>query len=358
MPTLADEMKTPPAHCTALALAALLVAGCGQIERTTPGSTPEADTDRRPPEQPADAEPAGPRPEVAVKIDYEKAAALGVTANQLKTILSETYGERPIPIDADLTGVFVRSAAGDLVPLRDVTRITRSTPPPSVQKTDADFLAKTKDPPAPAEARPGYDAWFKKYQLDLNDPKMLDADADGDGASNRAEFLADTNPRDPASRPETARTQLAMRYTAYNVTRLPLVLESVHGGSAVIAHGDRRETVRLGDTIPGLPWRVTKVSERKTTDKEGAPTDRSQVLLEDPTTKQRVTLVKDLPAKTPATHGVLASADGKVSMKVRAGEVFQWPAAPGGSYRVLDLGRDEIVLQQVETKRMWTIPRQ
>jgi hypothetical protein len=41
----------------------------------------------------------------------------------------------------------------------------------------------------------GYEKWFKKYQLDLNDAAMLDADTDGDGASNRDEFSQIRIPR-------------------------------------------------------------------------------------------------------------------------------------------------------------------
>ena len=71
-----------------------------------------------------------------------------------------------------------------------------------------------------------------------------------------------------------------------------------------------------------------------------------------------MTLVKDLPAKTSATFAVLASEDGKTVVKVHAGEIFAWPGEAGVTYRVVDLGRDQVVLQQQETRKMWTLPRQ
>lgn len=234
----------------------------------------------------------------------------------------------------------------------------------ATKEADAEFLQQSKDAELPvkksadAAERAVYEAWFQKYRLDLSDPKMLEADADGDGVSNRDEFLADTNPRDATSYTGKAAALPAMHYTEFHELALPLVLESVSGSKAVVRNGENRETVVVGDTLRGFALRVMKVSARPTTDKEGAKTDRSQVVLEDTATRERVTLVKGLPAKTTATHGVLASPDGKTTVKVHAGEVFQWPGTPGASYRVIDLARGEIVLQQQETKKMWTLPKQ
>lgn len=239
---------------------------------------------------------------------------------------------------------------------------------PAISAADAAFLAEMKDPavveapPKPADDRAAYEEWFKKYQLDLNDPTMLDGDADNDGFTNRDEFLAGTNPRDAASHPEAKAAHPAIRLKEYNEVRLPLVLESVSGDKAVIRRTDggeaRTETVRAGDMLPGFPLRVARLAERQQIDKDGNPMDRSQVVLEDPMTKETITLVKGLPAKTSASYAVLASDDGKTTLKVRAGEVFAWPGVAGATYRVVDLSRDQIVLQQQETRKMWTISRQ
>ncbi len=233
-------------------------------------------------------------------------------------------------------------------------------------ESDATFLKEMKPEPAavaaPGDERGTYEAWFQKHNLDLNDPQMLAGDVDGDGVSNRDEFLAGTNPRDPASKPIVvpAGGSAPLRFTEYNEVRLPLVLESVNGAEAVVKRSEDggNQTIRAGDTVRGFPLRVAKVTERQDRDKDGNPVDRSQVLLEELTTKERVTLVKGLPSKTSATFAVLTSPDGKTTMKVHAGELFAWPGEPAVSYRVVDLGRDQITLQEQGTRKLWTIPRQ
>src|SRR5262249_42618652 len=126
--------------------------------------------------------------------------------------------------------------------------------------------------PQPAERTAGnadFEAWFKKHHLDLNDPKMLDADPDGDGFSNRDEFLADTVPQDPNPFPGIHKP---IRLKEFTEVRLPLLVESVEGDKARIRRTDgdgKVETVKAGDAVRGLPLKVERVDEIHDTDKEG-----------------------------------------------------------------------------------------
>lgn len=214
--------------------------------------------------------------------------------------------------------------------------------------------------PAPAGGeQAAYEAWFKKHNLDLSDSKMLDADPDEDGFSNRDEFLADTDPHDKNSRPGIHKS---IRMKEYNEVRLPLVLESIEGDKAHIRRTDQPEAkpqvVKVGDSVKGLPsLKVVHVEEKQDIDKGGERYDGSQVALEDSATKEKVVLMKDLPARTSATYALLVSPDGKTSMKVHKGDVFTWPAENAAQYKVMDLSQDQVVLLQVDTKKTWTIPR-
>lgn len=287
-----------------------------------------------------------------MKTPLVRTVALALTA-----LLFAACGKKEEPV------AFTEPPAPEVAPADSGTE-----PPPVVKadaaETDAAFLKEMKPestPTAPVDERAAYEAWFQKNNLDLNDPQMLAGDADGDGTSNRDEFLAGTNPRDPASKPivVAAGGAAPLRFTEYNEVRLPLMLESVSGAQAVVTRNDggENQTIRSGDTLRGFPLRVTKVAERQDRDKDGNAVDRSQVLLEDTSTKERVTLIKGLPAKTSATFAVLTSPDGKTTVKAHAGEVFAWPGEPPVSYRVVDLGRDQITLQEQGTRKLWTIPR-
>jgi hypothetical protein len=210
-----------------------------------------------------------------------------------------------------------------------------------------------------AAADAAYEAWFKKYNLDLTDPKMLDEDPDSDGFTNREEFLADTNPRDPNSRPGVAK---GMRLKEFVRKDLPFVLKAVQGDSAQIDRDDegakRSETVKAGQTLRGSPYRVARVQSRPMTDKDGHPVDASRVTLEDPSTKQRVELIKDLPTRSTESHAVLVSTDGKQSITVHEGETFTWPGEPPLEYKVKDLRAEQVILEEVNSKKMVTVPKQ
>ena len=235
--------------------------------------------------------------------------------------------------------------------------------PPEDRKVKADALA-TADrefAAAPPPAQPpeeGYEAWFKKHGLDLQDPKMLDADDDADGFNNRDEFMADTDPHDANSRPGIHNE---MRLKQYTEVRLPVILEEVSGETARVRRLDgeeRTESVKAGQTIKGLHWKVERMSSKQDVDKNGDPIDLSSVTLTDTDTNERTILMKNLPTRTGDSFAELTSGDGAKTVKVKQGDTFKWPDESGPAFKVIDLRADQIVVQEIATRKMWTIPRQ
>ena len=234
-----------------------------------------------------------------------------------------------------------------------------ATPAPGVDQSGNPVVASAAVSPVEQEA---YEAWFKKNHLDLKDPTMLDADPDGDGFTNREEFLANTDPNDPNSHPPyPADPQRFLRLKEYNEARLPITLEKIEGERAHLKRTDgdgKVETVKVGDTLHGLPLKVVHVEAKQDIDKNGEHVDLSQVTLVDSGTKEQYVLTGNLPAKTSASNAVLVTRDGKATLKVHHNDVFTWPTEGGANFKVIDMSQDQVVLQQIDTKKMWTIPRQ
>src|SRR4029434_6244409 len=93
-------------------------------------------------------------PQVMVSIERDKASAVGVTAAQVETALSNAYGSRQVSTiytqtnqyqvivellpqfqesSVDLTALYIRSSSGKLVPLSAVTQIGARSGPLTVQ---------------------------------------------------------------------------------------------------------------------------------------------------------------------------------------------------------------------------------
>lgn len=251
-------------------------------------------------------------------------------------------------------------------PAKEVAQEAESKLPPQEQVTPA---PKQEDAGVPVVAsatvglgdKDAYEAWFKKYHLDLNDPKMLDADPDGDGFTNREEFLANTDPLDPNSHPPYTDPARFMKLKEYNEARLPVMLENIEGDKAKLKRTDaegKTETVKTGDTVRGLPLKVVKIESRQDVDKNGEHVDLSQVTVEDSATREKYVLMNNMPAKTSASNAVLVTNDGKSSLRVHRGDVFTFPTEGGKNYKVIDMSQDQVVLQQLDNQKMWTVPRQ
>jgi len=235
--------------------------------------------------------------------------------------------------------------------------------------TSSETVPDAGQPSAPAASAPGgqaqagisdaetakYEAWFRKYGLDPKDPAMLDADTDGDGFSNREEFLAGTNPRDPLSMPGMLEGVVMKELKD---VRVPVILRAVKGGKARVERLDTpgTEEWEQGTNVKGLPYRVTAVKEEVKADKHGVFSDVSQVTLENSARKESVVLIRDLPARSSETHAILTGPGG-VEQKIHVDEVIELPGQKGKQFKVLELRPDQVVVEEMGTKRPLTIPK-
>ena len=201
-----------------------------------------------------------------------------------------------------------------------------------------------------------FEAWCRRYGLDPKDPAMLDADPDGDGFTNREEYIAGTNPLDPHSMPGML-DGITMK--ELKDVRVPVILREVKGGKARVQRLDTpgMEEWEQGTAVKGLPYRVTAVKQEVKADKHGVFSDVSRVTLENSDTKESVVLIRDLPARSNETHAILVGPGG-VEQKVHVDEVIELPGQKGKKFKVLELRPEQVVIEEIGTRRPLTIPKQ
>ena len=68
------------------------------------------------------------------------------------------------------------------------------------------------------------------------------------------------------------------------------------------------------------------------------------------------TTVHDLDKRTLGSF-TLTDPEGKTTIKVREGDVFEWPSEPNASYKVIDLRADQVVVKDERSGDTVTIPR-
>jgi hypothetical protein len=238
------------------------------------------------------------------------------------------------------------------------SEVTSVEVPPEPGAPAAPGTATTPAGPAAAvsaEDTAQFEAWFRKHGLDPKDAAMLDADSDGDGFSNREEFLAGTNPRDANSMPGLVE---GVSMKELKDVHVPMILREVNAGKARVERTDApgQEELKEGSQPKGLPYRVTAIKKEVKADKHGVFTDMSQVTLENSQTKETVVLVRDLPARSSETHAVLVGPDGR-EQRVHVDETIKLPGQGDRQFKVLELRPDQVVVEEIGTKRPLTIPK-
>jgi hypothetical protein len=151
-----------------------------------------------------------------------------------------------------------------------------------------------------------------------------------------------------------------MRLIEFNESRIPIMLTGVNSGIGefkLTNLNDRITYAREGDTIPETQFVLRSLRERRIIDKDGNAADVSEARIRDSQSGQDHRLVKDLPARGAKSSAVIKVEGHADKVTIRSGEEFFLPSDPVNLYQVIDLRKDQVVLQVVETGETLTVSR-
>jgi hypothetical protein len=200
-------------------------------------------------------------------------------------------------------------------------------------------------PPVPNE-------WLEQFGLSIADADVLEQDPDKDGFNNLDEWAGHTNPNDANSHPEYY-TKLKLKSAAEEPFRL--VFSSWVGNTFAINTIDMKQPtqfVKVGDSIKGTRFKVTKFTEKSEKNKYGTNIDVSELTLEQEETHQPLTLVKEKVAMSPESVATFVYTwGGREEFQVRKDQEFSLKPQENIKYKLIDVGPTKAVIvnsQQAE----------
>ncbi len=214
--------------------------------------------------------------------------------------------------------------------------------------------------------------WMMRAGLDAKDPDVLNQDPDGDGFTNREEYLLKTDPRDPKSHPPYASL---LRLQTSSAKKFTLAFTSVndmdggkvfqintpqgHRGSYTVKAGDHFEGFTVGEFRP-------KRGPKKIGNIVSDDADISELDVKSDATGETLTLVyrdvKDVPEVTATFVLLLANAVNQ-PVTVAQGKDFTIQASPKPEipmetlhYQFISADATGAKLLNPETKETVTVP--
>jgi type IV pilus biogenesis protein PilP len=153
--------------------------------------------------------------------------------------------------------------------------------------------------------------------------------------------------------PSPAPVPLAMR--AYRRKELPLRVESVDGDRAALRlPGGEVLEATTGATLPGTPLKVVRIERRMQEIKDGdGETEVSVVEVEDVHSGRTRELISGLEAAAHDPVALVEDGAGRHFL-ARSGQKFQ--GGDGASYRVADVRPNQMVIENLTTGEVFTLP--
>ncbi len=197
-------------------------------------------------------------------------------------------------------------------------------------------------PPVPNE-------WLEQFSLPIADGDVLEQDPDGDGFTNLDEWQGHTNPSDKSSHPDYV-TKLKLKFFAQE--NFPLIFSSRAEDTFGINNVDPRKAtqfVKVGDTIAGTHFKVTKFTEKFSPDKYGTNVDVSELTLENPESLDSITLVKERVAISPESVATFVySWKERREFAVKKDHEFSLPPEAEIKYKLLDVQPTKAVIVNIQ----------
>jgi ankyrin repeat protein len=153
------------------------------------------------------------------------------------------------------------------------------------------------------------------------------------------------------------------RMTDYREQHLPVMLKSVGSNKAevrVLYRADAPVAVKPGEMIADTGLEVVKFEQKFANSKQGGGhlVDVSQMIVIDRDSGQKHLLVKDLPAKSSETYAVMRLDGSDRHYDVRIHDEFVATGADSEDrYRVIDVRPTQVVIENLSTEELYTIPR-
>lgn len=199
--------------------------------------------------------------------------------------------------------------------------------------------------------------WILDRKLPLENRRLLDLDLDNDGFTVLEEFLAATEPLDPASSPP-----IWMKFRMKEFREIPFrfIFKARMGETVQVETLDLKQPsmfLRVGDKITGTDFiiRELNVAEQRHPELE-MMIDSSKILIENPTTQESLVLPVGKVVNNPDSYVVLVNLVDSSQYKLQKDGDFTVKSTPNTKYKLIDMSPTKAVITNLETQEMHDIP--